>query len=146
MGGRVCLVVLWGIWLSITWVSWLPFHRQTATAWLALPAAVLVLSVFSLQTLVLARRHTAPPIGVAVMLSGLLSSCLGLFAGLYWSIGTRANFTHSLTRLDAIYFAVGTLSTAGTGTISATSQTARLFRRWRCLSACWYCSLSSVQP
>lgn len=38
---------------------------------------------------------------------------------------TTANFTHTLTRIDAVYFAVGTLSTAGTGTLAATSEAAR---------------------
>jgi len=47
------------------------------------------------------------------------------FSFLYWSRGTSANFTHPLSHLDAIYFTVGTLSTAGTGTISAISATAR---------------------
>ena len=47
------------------------------------------------------------------------------FSFFYWSYGSTANFNLELTHLDAIYFAVGTLSTAGTGDISAVSETAR---------------------
>jgi len=47
------------------------------------------------------------------------------FSYLYWNYGSRANFNIDLSRLDAIYFALGTLSTAGTGNITAISETAR---------------------
>lgn len=47
------------------------------------------------------------------------------FAMLYWTIGTKANFTVELSRVDAIYFALGTLTTAGTGSIAPTSDLAR---------------------
>jgi hypothetical protein len=44
---------------------------------------------------------------------------------LYWAIGTRPNFGSELSRVDAVYFALGTLTTAGTGTIAPTSGLAR---------------------
>jgi voltage-gated potassium channel Kch len=47
------------------------------------------------------------------------------FAVLYWFIGTTANFNVELSRIDALYFALGTLTTAGTGTIAPTSDLAR---------------------
>jgi DNA-binding transcriptional regulator YhcF (GntR family) len=47
------------------------------------------------------------------------------FSTLYWGYGGTSNFSISLTRLDAIYFSVGTLTTAGTGNISATSELSR---------------------
>jgi voltage-gated potassium channel len=47
------------------------------------------------------------------------------FAFLYFTYGSMANFSTNLSRLDAIYFAIGTLSTAGTGNIAATSEVAR---------------------
>lgn len=40
-------------------------------------------------------------------------------------LGSTSNFSIYLSRLDAVYFAVGTLTTAGTGNISATSDLAR---------------------
>jgi hypothetical protein len=48
-----------------------------------------------------------------------------LFMASYWSCGGGRNFNIHLTRLDAVYFAIGTLSTAGTGNIVATSELAR---------------------
>ena len=54
-----------------------------------------------------------------------LSALTATFATLYWNYGLRPNFTQQLNHLDAIYFTIGTLTTAGTGTISAVSQTAR---------------------
>jgi voltage-gated potassium channel len=47
------------------------------------------------------------------------------FADLYWIMGTTANFSVELSRWGAIYFALGTLTTAGTGTIAPTSDFAR---------------------
>jgi hypothetical protein len=47
------------------------------------------------------------------------------FSYFYWSHGTAQNFSEPLSHLDAIYFAVGTLTTAGTGGITATSSSAR---------------------
>jgi voltage-gated potassium channel len=63
-----------------------------------------------------------------VMGFALLNAFLVLlvaFAGFYWRFGTTANFNVTLSRLDALYFALGTLSTAGTGSITPISQLAR---------------------
>jgi hypothetical protein len=62
---------------------------------------------------------------IIIALISSFSSLAATFSTLYWNYGTAANFTEGLTRLDAVYFTVGTLTTAGTGTISATSQVAR---------------------
>lgn len=48
-----------------------------------------------------------------------------LFMVSYWSCGGGYNFNIHLTRLDAAYFTIGTLSTAGTGNIVPTSELAR---------------------
>ena len=48
------------------------------------------------------------------------------FSTLYWLIGTQANFTSELSKCDAIYFAVGTLTTAGTGILAPTSSLAKM--------------------
>ena len=50
---------------------------------------------------------------------------LGTFSWLYSLDGSSKNFSHALSHLDAFYFALGTLSTAGTGNLSATSESAR---------------------
>ena len=49
------------------------------------------------------------------------------FAMLYWAIGTTANFEGGLSRASATYFVLGTLTTAGTGTITLISDLARAF-------------------
>ena len=48
-----------------------------------------------------------------------------MFSVIYWTYGTSGNFSTRLTHLDAIYFTMGTLSTAGTGSIAPVSQLAR---------------------
>jgi hypothetical protein len=50
------------------------------------------------------------------------------FSYLYWSHGSASDFTMPLNHLDAIYVAVGTLSTSGTGNIAAVSETTRGFQ------------------
>jgi hypothetical protein len=56
------------------------------------------------------------------------SVLIALFSTLYWDYGTASNFSTTLSRLDAIYFAVGTLTTAGTGDLVARSDTARVIQ------------------
>jgi hypothetical protein len=41
-----------------------------------------------------------------------------------WGFGTRTNFNTNLSHFDAIYFALGTLTTVGAGTIEATMKLA----------------------
>jgi hypothetical protein len=53
------------------------------------------------------------------------STLVLIFSATYWIYGTTANFNVNVTRLDAIYFTIGTLSTAGTGNINATSELMR---------------------
>jgi Ion channel len=60
-----------------------------------------------------------------ISLINILVLTVLLFGYLYWDFGTRANFNTTLSHVDAIYFALGTLTTAGTGSIEATSETAR---------------------
>ena len=71
--------------------------------------------------LILARY--ALSILLAILYS--FAALVGVFSQLYWGYGTSSNFSTQLTRLDAIYFAIGTLTTAGTGNINATSEFAR---------------------
>lgn len=49
-----------------------------------------------------------------------------IFTTIYWNIGTAKNFGHPLSHLDAAYFFLGILSTAGTGAINPVSEQARL--------------------
>lgn len=68
--------------------------------------------------------------GVTIALvASLINAFLYLvvtFAGLYYHFGTSSNFSKPLvTRVDALYFTLGTLTTAGTGNIAPVSQLSR---------------------
>jgi predicted membrane channel-forming protein YqfA (hemolysin III family) len=69
-------------------------------------------------------KSTKPGATVAYLVYGF-SALICLFSQLYWGYGTAGNFSIRLSRGDALYFAIGTLTTAGTGNISATSGIAR---------------------
>jgi len=69
--------------------------------------------------------HRFRPVITALVLIYLFSLVLQLFSYIYWSYGSTKNFSIGLSHLDSFYFALGTLTTAGTGSISAISETAR---------------------
>ncbi len=72
----------------------------------------------------LVRRRQSLRI-VAPMLVITASTLIVNFSYIYWSHGTAQNSDHPLTQLDAIFMAMGILSTAGTGDLVARSQWAR---------------------
>jgi hypothetical protein len=65
------------------------------------------------------------PVMTALFLAFALSQLLQFFSYMYWSYGTTNNFSIRLSHLDSFYFALGTLTTAGTGNVSATSEITR---------------------
>ena len=65
------------------------------------------------------------PLGIYFDLAFSLLTFVSMFSVIYWTYGTAANFSTRLTHLDAIYFTMGTLSTAGTGSLVPVSQLAR---------------------
>lgn len=62
------------------------------------------------------------------LIAYVLSFMVVTFATIYFGYGTTENYNIWLSRLDAIYFSIGTLTTAGTGNIVATSELSRLFQ------------------
>ncbi len=58
-------------------------------------------------------------------LMNIVSLIVTDFSMLYWLCGTSGNFSSTLSRLDSVYFALGTMTTAGTGSIAPVSQLAR---------------------
>jgi hypothetical protein len=80
-------------------------------------AVIIVAAVISL------RKQSIWLLGLATFYA--FATLLLLFSTLYLQDGTTRNFNYKLSHLDAIYFALGTLSTAGTGNIVAISETAR---------------------
>ena len=65
------------------------------------------------------------PALTALFLAYLFSLILQFFSYIYWTYGTTKNFSTNLTHFDSFYFALGTLTTVGSGTITANSETVR---------------------
>jgi len=84
---------------------------------------VALFGIVPLIVLLIAERFR--PVLTALVLVYCFAFLLEIFTGLYWSYGTSKNFSIPLSHLDALYFALGTLTTAGTGNISAISETSR---------------------
>lgn len=91
----------------------------------SLGSGVYVVALFGMVPLtVLLVRRQFRPVLTALVLVYLFALLLEIFTFLYWSNGTSKNFSIPLSHLDALYFALGTLTT-GTGNISAISETSR---------------------
>ena len=84
------------------------------------------LMVYGIRVILVQWKRGNDPILLILTLVAWLVDLVAAFALIYWSYGSHPNFgPHtSLTRLDAIYFSVGTLTT-GTGSINAVSEAAR---------------------
>lgn len=105
------------------WFNFFFFSRGTFTGpYVIIPSAIAIIGIT--YVFISLTRFVSMPETALMLLFGF-ASLVGNFSILYWNYGTPVNFTADLTRLDAVYFAVGTLTTAGTGDISAVSQLAR---------------------
>ena len=105
------------------WFNLFVFSQSTFTGlYVIVPSAITVIGIT--YVFISVTRFSSMPEKALMLLFGF-ALLVGNFSILYWSYGTTGNFTEHLTRLDAIYFAIGTLTTAGTGNISAVSQLAR---------------------
>jgi hypothetical protein len=122
--------LFWGF-VVINLATWINLFRHTAhrqpsgtglLAYDCVTLAILIVVVIILATaraIGMSRRMTL----ALVVLT--FSTLLQVFSYQYWSYGTARNFNHPLTHLDALYFTLGTLTTAGTGNLVAISETAR---------------------
>ena len=81
-------------------------------------AGLLLLPILSAS-----RGH--PPRLLLAGVAYALSVMVGIFASTYWDAGSTRNWGVPLSRLDALYVALGTLTTAGTGQIAPRTETAR---------------------
>lgn len=120
--------------LGAAWyVLWFPIHlwfwQFTLTRPAPIGASYIEGAVFQIALpmvwLIWSCFHRFRPVRTAIVLLCLFSLVLQLFSFIYWSYGSTRNFSISLSHLDSFYFALGTLTTAGTGNISAISETAR---------------------
>ena len=83
---------------------------------------IALLGIVPLIGLLIGKRFR--PVLTALVLVYFFALLLETFTDLYWQYGTSKNFSIPLSHLDALYFALGTLTT-GTGNISAISETSR---------------------
>lgn len=111
-------VVLVGLWV---WFFVGPRGRHSPFLLALLFIAALIIVVPT----ILGIRSKAPIRIHVLNLFVAVAMFIGLFAGAYWSEGNAQNFSEPLSRLDAVYITVGTLTTAGTGTFTAQSEGAR---------------------
>ena len=111
------------------WIDFLFFINQRGGT--AIPVEIGISVVLALvaiyYTVIVAREADRFGWLLAAFLIFSFSLVLSNFAQLYWHLGTAGNFTTKIafSKLDAIYFSLGIISTAGTGDISPTSQLAR---------------------
>jgi voltage-gated potassium channel len=84
--------------------------------------AILIAIIWTIRASRIAERFAWP---LAAGLAFTFKLAISAFTQGYWQIGTTSNFSASLSRLDAVYFTLGVMSTAGTGSIAPVSQLAR---------------------
>jgi hypothetical protein len=88
------------------------------------PVGVDVACILYLGFKIVGDRSYNAARSLAILIIAALMILQG-FTVTYFAIGTATNFSQPLTRLDALYVAIGNLSTAGTGSIYPTSEGAR---------------------
>jgi hypothetical protein len=108
---------------SVVWAQLFSWDRSfyTGVTAIVVPTIIVLAQIFILINI----REGLGIFGGAIILEGAFSVLIAAFAGLYWGYGTTSNFNIQLSHLDAIYFSIGTLTTAGTGNLVATSEIAR---------------------
>jgi hypothetical protein len=121
--------------LAVPWVAFLTkqshqsvTHTYTVGVLIGVGVGTLVVLWLSVGIVRTAKEPTRRPEVTLITVATLVFLVLYVivfFAWVYWDIGTLTNFGQRLTHIDAIYVSVGTLSTAGTGSISAVSKLAR---------------------
>ena len=115
-----------------TFVWYYGFFRETkGSSNASLHVTSLLLVIVAIAFVFIAARSRLHILALLTFIGNTFAVLLFTFASIYLSIGSKANFNMPLTHLDAVYFAVGTLSTAGTGNIAAISETARTTQAWQ---------------
>lgn len=92
---------------------------------LLVPVMTVIAAVFQGALLVRYVRLSMPVWSMMLQATNMLFVVILGFANLYYRAGDKVNWTEPLSRLDAVYVALGTFSTAGTGSVAPTSETAR---------------------
>lgn len=121
--------ILWAVVLAVGWARFLsdPIREDPPVAD-PIEAAVYFVGIIQWTWMAVSVGRTSgqPLWRVLVTLANAFLFLLLGFSYAYWAIGEAANFAGGpLSKLDAVYFTLGTLTTAGTGTISAVGALSR---------------------
>lgn len=116
----VVLVTLYFV-IPLVWIDLLPPP-------VAMVVAALVLVGVSVWQVLAIIRAEEPGLRAVEALAVIAPLYLLVFAAIYFLMAHNdpANFTQTLTRMDALYFTVTVFATVGFGDIAAASQTARV--------------------
>lgn len=114
------------VWSVVGWLFWLlPEHQGNSLG----PSTVTIIFIIIALILFLGfsflRRRSFSPAPAIALVTAIVSLVLQEFTFTYYNIGTDANFSKALSRLDALYVALGNMTTAGTGNIYPISEEAR---------------------
>jgi len=116
---------LLAIWAVAGWAFLVPSRESSSPiAGYIFPVGINIVYILYLGFRIIGRRSYNAAQGIAIVIFATLMILQG-FTITYYSIGTAANFSQPLTRLDALYVALGNLSTAGTGNLYPISEGAR---------------------
>jgi len=110
-------------WLNFFFISQQPgFHLTT----IGVVITVLLAAYAIYWVIPIARSARGVTIALVVSLSNAFLLLVVAFAGLYYRFGMTNNFAAPMeTHIDALYFTLGILTTAGTGNISPVGQLSR---------------------
>jgi len=119
-----------GLQVALQFSGWALFFLQGRGPGFPISSWIVALLIFAalygiVYAILLARQSAVPIWVVVVTVLNVVLLVVVIFAVLYWHYGTTPNFNVTLSRLDALYFTLGTLSTAGTGSIYPSSELAR---------------------
>jgi hypothetical protein len=119
----VAPVVFYGVLLyDWVWYAFLVGANQDPKEVIGVFAVVLVALWSGFHSVLSGEQALAV---IARRVAGLAGYVLWSFSTLYFELGTHGFVGAPLSRVDAAYFALGTFSTAGTGSIAPLSQGAR---------------------
>lgn len=121
---KLVLAVLIPVHVAFWVYYWASSDRSGPIAPAVLLACVppMVVTIYAMVA-VLALRDRLWTV-IVIVIAGL--DIMITFAKLYYDAGTTEHFTESLSHVGALFFALGMLTTAGTGTISPVSDAARI--------------------
>jgi len=132
------ILEFWPVYLFVNVIYWVMYWALSKSIWntgllakfgIVHSSAIFILVfvpaiVFQIALLVISLKARKAVIAANLVSGASLLLCL--YSGLYLFYGSAQNFGSNLSKVDAFYFALGILTTAGTGTIAPVSEFARI--------------------